>query len=76
MPEDGIILRAFSIIGWKGEAEGAGAGHFILSVSICLSFYLSISLSLSSVSWRRLAMAPGVLPKCFLKAEIKAETEL
>ena len=29
MPEDGIILRAFSIIGRKGEAEGAGAGHFI-----------------------------------------------
>lgn len=54
MPEDGIILRAFSIIGRKGEAEGAGAGHFI-----------GLSLSLS---WRRLAMAPGVLPKCFLKA--------
>ena len=72
MPEDGIILRAFSIIGRKGEAEGAGAGHFI-SLSLSLSLSLSHSLSLS---WRRLAMAPGVLPKCFLKAEIKAETEL
>ena len=29
-----------------------------------------------SISWRRLATAPGVLPKCFLKAEMKAETEL
>lgn len=38
MPEDGIILRAFSIIGRKGEAEGAGAGHFIgLSLSLSLS---------------------------------------
>ena len=41
MPEDGIILRAFSIIGRKGEAEGAGAGHFI-------GLSLSLSLSLSS----------------------------
>ena len=41
MPEDGIILRAFSIIGRKGEAEGAGAGHFI---GLCLSLSLSLGL--------------------------------
>lgn len=43
MPEDGIILRAFSIIGRKGEAEGAGAGHFIgLSLSLSLGHILPI----------------------------------
>lgn len=43
MPEDGIILRAFSIIGRKGEAEGAGAGHFIgLSLSLSLSHILPV----------------------------------
>ena len=46
MPEDGIILRAFSIIGRKGEAEGAGAGHFI---GLCL-LSLSLSLSLSYIA--------------------------
>ena len=47
MPEDGIILRAFSIIGRKGEAEGAGAGHFI---GLSLSLSLSLSLCPSHVA--------------------------
>lgn len=53
MPEDGIILRAFSIIGRKGEAEGAGAGHFIglsLSLSLCPSHVASIIAKIISKS--------------------------
>ena len=54
MPEDGIILRAFSIIGRKGEAEGAGAGHFIglclLSLSLSLSYIASIDTKIISKS--------------------------
>lgn len=49
MPEDGIILRAFSIIGRKGEAEGAGAGHFI-SLSLSLSYIASIDTKIISKS--------------------------
>lgn len=49
MPEDGIILRAFSIIGRKGEAEGAGAGHFI-SLSLCPSHVASIIAKIISKS--------------------------
>ena len=51
MPEDGIILRAFSIIGRKGEAEGAGADHFIgLSLSLCPSHVASIIAKIISKS--------------------------
>ena len=53
MPEDGIIRRAFSIIGRKGEAEGAGAGHFIglsLSLSLSLSYIASIDTKIISKS--------------------------
>lgn len=51
MPEDGIILRAFSIIGRKGEAEGAGAGHFIgLSLSLSLIYIASIDTKIISKS--------------------------
>lgn len=47
MPEDGIILRAFSIIGRKGEAERAGAGHFI---GLSLSYIASIDTKIISKS--------------------------
>ena len=60
----------------KEEAEKAGAaGRQKARVWFRRSLGMFHSSALS-ISWRRLATAPGVLPKCFLKAEMKAETEL
>ena len=72
MPEDGIILRAFSIIGRKGEAEGAGAGHFIglsLSLSLSLSLIYIASIDTKIISKSNMLLLKKISEKYLLDKE-------